>query len=89
MMKQEQKESKLEKSLKRVEEKLNRITLELGVGEWVLSPLITARVGLTEMSMREYRRKSVWAEGIHWQKNPKGRIVYNVQAVDLWMSTNV
>ena len=57
--------------------------------EWVLAPIIVNRTGLSVMAMREYRRCSIWAEGIHWGRNPKGRIIYNINAIDKWMSSNV
>lgn len=76
----------LAKILKRLEAKINQPTV-VPLGEWVMPVIIEARHGLTEQAMREYRRKSEWAEGIHWQKNKKGRIVYNVKEIDRWMAT--
>jgi len=85
-MNQEMTQTRQDQIFKLIEARLNNPVTQ--IGDWVLSPLITARLGLTEMSMREYRRTATWAEGIHWQKNPKGRIVYNVKAIDKWMATS-
>ncbi|WP_448212280.1 excisionase family protein [Colwellia sp. MEBiC06753] len=76
-------------SVDQITKMLNTAIFQSSVGPWVLSSIITARLGISEMAMREYRRCAVWAEGVHWAKNPKGRIIYNVKAIDLWMASNV
>jgi hypothetical protein len=74
----------LSKLLARIESKLNKPSITCG--DWVLAIIIEVKFGLTSDALRDYRR-TIWAEGVHWQKNPKGRIVYNVNEVNKWMAT--
>jgi len=74
----------LSKLLSRIESKLNKPPISCG--DWVLAIIIEAKFGLTSDALRDYRR-TIWAEGVHWQKNQKGRIVYNVNEVNKWMGS--
>lgn len=76
----------LAKLLRRIDAKINDQKV-VPIGEWVMPVIIEGRHGLTQQAMRDYRRDGTWAEGIHWQKNAKGRIVYNVPEIDRWMAT--
>jgi hypothetical protein len=74
----------LSKLLSRIASKLDKPPITCG--DWVLAIIIEAKFGLTSDALRDYRR-TIWAEGVHWQKNPKGRVVYNVNEVNKWMAT--
>ena len=54
------------------------------LARWVVHHKITERNGFTYEQMKKYRQRGVWAEGIHWRKNPVGTIVYNPKAIDDW-----
>lgn len=74
----------LQKTLERIERKIVLQAVE--PGEWVMPSVITARYGLTKQTLRGYQR-TIWPEGVYWQKNKKGLIVFNEKAIAKWMST--
>ena len=74
----------IDKLLSKILFKLNKPPITCG--DWVLAIIIETKFGLTSNALRDYRR-TIWAEGVHWQKNPKGRVVYNVAEVNNWMAT--
>ena len=41
--------------------------------------------GYTMRAIREKCYGGIWAEGVHWQKAPDGRIFLNVAALDDWI----
>jgi hypothetical protein len=59
--------------------------IELRPGKWILEKLAYQIWGFTRDQLQKYRADGIMLEGVHYRKNPVGRIVYNVAAVDSWM----
>ncbi|MDP1678581.1 MAG: excisionase [Candidatus Nitrotoga sp.] len=53
--------------------------------KWVLIKKVVELVGYTEDAIRAKIKKGVWLCGIHWVKAPDGRILFNIEAIQLWI----
>lgn len=57
----------------------------LAVAKWIDQTLLERLTGwATKEAVKAYRARGVWLEGVHWIKNPVGRVVYNLEAVERW-----
>lgn len=52
---------------------------------WVLIKKVVELIGYTEDAIRAKIKKGVWLCGIHWVKAPDGRIMFNIDAIQLWI----
>jgi hypothetical protein len=52
----------------------------------VLIPLFAQMTGYTEKAVRRKIEDGVWAEGLHWFRNPDGRIVLSLSAYQAWQT---
>lgn len=55
--------------------------------KWVLIKKVVELVGYTEDAIRAKMHKGVWLCGIHWVKAPDGRILFNIEAIQLWIES--
>lgn len=53
---------------------------------WVRGNILPYLYGISEDAARKYRDRGIWREGVHWKKDPVGRIVYSPEKIDLWFS---
>lgn len=61
-----------------------RSVVQLVPGRWVLENIITQIFGFTRDQLQKYRAGGLMLDGVHFTKNPAGRIVYNVEAINNW-----
>lgn len=54
--------------------------------DWIRSCLIPQTYGISEDAARKYRDRGIWQEGVHWKKDPVGRIVYSTKNIDQWFA---
>lgn len=40
--------------------------------------------GLTEEAIRQYIKKGIWRQRVHWIKTPNGRILINIKGAEGW-----
>lgn len=53
---------------------------------WIRGNLLPQLYGISEDAARKYRDRGFWHEGVHWKKDPVGRIVYSTNKIDQWLS---
>ncbi|MCB5226246.1 excisionase family protein [Alishewanella sp. 16-MA] len=53
---------------------------------WIRGGLLPQIYGISEDAARKYRDRGIWLEGVHWKKDPVGRIVYNPENINKWFS---
>lgn len=53
--------------------------------KWVLIKRVVEIIGYTEDAIRAKIRKGVWISGTHWTKAPDNRILFNIEAIQLWI----
>jgi len=53
---------------------------------WVLIKKVVEVTGYTENAARAKVRKGVWVMGIHWKKAPDNRVIFDLNAIQKWMS---
>ncbi len=66
-------------------EKIERgSVVQLKPGRWVLENIVSQIFGFTRDQLQKYRQSGLMLSGVHFRKNPAGRIVYNVEAINNW-----
>lgn len=55
--------------------------------DWVLTPKLADMSGFSEESLTKLRQRGKVIMGVHWKKNPIGRITWNVERFDEWQSS--
>ncbi len=53
--------------------------------KWVLINKLVDLVGYTANAIRAKIKKGVWIQGVHWQKAPDGRLLFNLEAIYRWI----
>lgn len=53
--------------------------------KWVTIKKLSELIGYTEDAIRAKKKKGIWREGKHWIKAPDDRILFNHEAIDLWV----
>lgn len=59
---------------------------EVRLMRWVTIKKLAELTGYSEDAIRAKKKKGVWLEDAHWRKAPDGRIVFNVEAIQRWLS---
>ncbi len=53
--------------------------------KWVLIKKVVELIGYTEDAIRAKKKNGVWLQDIHWKKAPDNRILFNIEAIQLWI----
>lgn len=57
--------------------------------KWVLINKVVELIGYSEYAIRTKLSRGVWLHGIHWTKAPDGRLLFNIQAIQQWIESQV
>lgn len=52
---------------------------------WVLIKKLVELTGYTDDAIRAKIKRGVWLSGVHWRKAPDNRILFNLEAIKLWI----
>lgn len=55
--------------------------------KWVLINKVVELIGYTDYAIRSKIKNGVWLKGIHWIKAPDNRILFNIEAIQLWIES--
>ena len=53
--------------------------------QWVLITKVIEQTGYTEDAIRAKKKRHEWHEGVHWNKAPDNRLVFDLLAINAWM----
>ncbi len=53
--------------------------------KWVLINKVVELIGYTDDAVRSKIKNGVWLKDVHWVKAPDGRILFNIEAIQLWI----
>ncbi len=53
--------------------------------KWVLISKVVDLIGYTDDAVRSKIKNGVWLKDVHWVKAPDGRILFNIEAIQLWI----
>lgn len=56
--------------------------------KWVLIHIVSRATGYSEHGIRAKIKKGVWIKGIHWNKAPDERLVFNLKEIEKWMENS-
>jgi hypothetical protein len=51
-----------------------------------LAKVASAALGYTPKAMDRKREEGYWLKGVHWFRAPDGRIHYDIEAIEKWVS---
>ncbi len=62
-----------------------KIIENVQTSKWVRGNLLPNVFGISSEAARKYRDRGVWLEGRQWRYDPVGRVVYNINEIELWI----
>lgn len=54
---------------------------------WVRVGVLTQGKGLTPDAIQKYIKRGIWTDGKHYKRDPVGRLVFNMEAIDKWLAS--
>lgn len=54
--------------------------------KWILARRLAELIGYTEDAIKIKAKRGFWPRGIYWRLAPDGNRVYNLEAIQAWMS---
>ena len=57
--------------------------------KWILIKVLAQESGYSEDAIRSKIKKGVWRKGVHYQKAPDGRILFNREAIEKWVESKL
>jgi hypothetical protein len=52
---------------------------------WVLIHKLVELTGYSDDDVRAKIKRGQWRSGVHWRKAPDNRILFNLEAIKLWI----
>lgn len=54
---------------------------------WKTLNKVSEETGLTKEALRALKKKGKLREKLHWVKGPNGRIFFNIQQLEIWITS--